>query len=56
MADEVEGPEIAYVLDICETDIDLRLLGFNPFSEADLYNWDTDNVVEAIGRATEKAN
>ena len=41
-------PEQAYVLDVCESDGELWLLELNPFSGADLYACQSDEVVAAI--------
>lgn len=48
IAETLEAPEDTYVLDICETDGDLRLLELNPFSGADLYACDRGRVVAAV--------
>jgi hypothetical protein len=48
IASTMEAPEIVYVLDVCESDGDLRLLELNPFSGADLYACDADNVVQSV--------
>ena len=54
VASNIEAPEIVYVLDICESDGDLRLLELNPFSGADLYACDADNVVQSVSPAAER--
>jgi hypothetical protein len=48
IASTMEAAEIVYVLDVCESDGDLRLLELNPFSGADLYACDADNVVQSV--------
>lgn len=37
-----------YVLDVCECENEFRLVEFNPFGGADLYNCDPKSVVEAV--------
>ncbi|MGI9333228.1 MAG: ATP-grasp domain-containing protein [Gammaproteobacteria bacterium] len=54
IARELPSPDVAYVLDVCESDGELWLLELNPFSGADLYACDTDDVVEAIGQIVMK--
>jgi hypothetical protein len=43
-------PEVVYVMDICESDGGLFLLEFNPFSGADLYSCDRQEVVRAVSQ------
>lgn len=51
-AEEIAGalppPEAVYVLDVCESDGGLRLLELNPFSGADLYACNAQDIVAAI--------
>ena len=49
IAAQLKPPEAVYVMDICESKGQLRLLELNPFSGADLYACDTDAIVRAIG-------
>lgn len=48
VARDLDAPEAAYVLDVCEADGDLHLLELNPFSGADLYACDRTKVVDAV--------
>jgi hypothetical protein len=48
IAASLAPPDAAYVMDICETDSGLRLLELNPFSGADLYACNRDDVVAAV--------
>lgn len=48
VASSIEPPEIVYVLDVCEAARELRLLELNPFSGADLYACNADEVVRAV--------
>lgn len=50
VAQGLEAPEAAYVLDVCEADGDLHLLEINPFSGADLYACDRIKVVGAVSQ------
>ncbi len=45
---EMEPPEDVYVLDVCISAGELRLLELNPFSGADLYACDPRRVVAAV--------
>jgi glutathione synthase/RimK-type ligase-like ATP-grasp enzyme len=54
VAAELDPPEDVYVLDVCESDGRLRLLELNPFSGADLYACDADNIVSAVSRVAER--
>lgn len=45
-------PELVYVMDVCESDDELRLLELNPFSGADLYACDGAAIVAAVARLT----
>ena len=54
VASNIGAPEIVYVLDICESDGDLRLLELNPFSGADPYACNADNVVQSVSAAAER--
>lgn len=51
IAAELPPPEAVYVLDLCEVDGHLRLLELNPFSGADLYACQAENVVRAVSEA-----
>jgi hypothetical protein len=42
------APADVYVLDVCESDGDLRLIEINPFGGADLYACDAISVVRAV--------
>jgi hypothetical protein len=48
IASSLDPPESVYVLDVCESDSELRLVELNPFSGADLYACDADAVVRAV--------
>ena len=48
VANDIEAPEIVYVLDVCECDGDLHLIELNPFSGADLYACDSTKIVNAV--------
>lgn len=48
IAETLPAPEAIYVLDICESEGELRLLELNPFSGADLYACDRTAIVQAI--------
>lgn len=48
VASSIAPPEIVYVLDVCEAGGELRLLELNPFSGADLYACNADEVVRAV--------
>lgn len=48
VAGDVPPPEDIFVIDVCESDGDLRLLELNPFSGADLYACDPNAVVESV--------
>lgn len=50
IAARLAAPEATYVMDICESDAGLRLLELNPFSGADLYACNRDDVVVAVSR------
>lgn len=50
VASSLPAPEALYVLDICESGGELRLLELNPFSGADLYACDAAAVAEHIAR------
>ncbi|MFN0055819.1 MAG: ATP-grasp domain-containing protein [Planctomycetales bacterium] len=49
IAAKLPPPEEVYVMDICESSGNLRLLELNPFSGADLYAASAPEVVAAIG-------
>jgi hypothetical protein len=48
IASTIPAPDLAYVMDVCETMDGLRLVEINPFGGADLYNCKAASVVEAI--------
>lgn len=48
IATELPPPDEVYVLDVCESDGELRLLEINPFSGADLYACSAQSVVAAV--------
>ena len=48
IAEQLDPPEAVYVMDICEADRNLWLLELNPFSGADLYHCNVDDVVAAV--------
>ena len=48
VARQIPPPEPVYVLDVCETDSELRLLELNPFSGADLYGCNLSDVVRSV--------
>jgi hypothetical protein len=50
IAQSMPPPDEVYVLDVCECDGDLRLLELNPFSGADLYECDSQCIVDAVSR------
>jgi len=54
VATHIEAPEIVYVLDVCESNGDLRLLELNPFSGADLYACVADDVVQSVSSVAEQ--
>jgi hypothetical protein len=54
IAEEMPPPEAVYVIDVCETEGDLRLLELNPFSGADLYGCPREDVVAAVSRTTRR--
>jgi len=48
IAARLNPPEAAYILDVCEADGEMRLLELNPFSGADLYACQPEDVVDAL--------
>jgi hypothetical protein len=50
IAARLAAPEPIYVIDICDSDAGLRLLELNPFSGADLYACNRDDVVRAVSK------
>ena len=50
IANGIEAPAEIYVLDLCETAADIRLMELNPFGGADLYACDAEAIVREIGR------
>jgi hypothetical protein len=55
VATRMTAPEAVYVLDVCESDGDLRLLELNPFSGADLYACSGIDVVRGIAAVASRA-
>lgn len=51
VARSIPAPELVYVMDICRTDGEFRLLELGPFSGADLYAFDRRAVVGAVASA-----
>ena len=51
VASSVPAPAVAYVLDVCESNGNLRLLELNPFGGADLYACNADAIVRALSEA-----
>jgi hypothetical protein len=51
VANDLEPPESVYVLDVCQSDGVLRLVELNPFSGADLYACNADDVVRSVSAA-----
>jgi hypothetical protein len=47
-AEQLPPPETVYVMDICESEFGLRLLELNPFSGADLYACDGNEIIRKI--------
>lgn len=45
---ELNHPDPAFILDVCETGDGLRVLELNPFSGADLYGCDRQSIVDAV--------
>ncbi len=50
IASSIEAPDDIYVLDICRTGDEFKLMELNPFSGADLYNCDRDVIVKEIAK------
>ncbi|MEZ6057493.1 MAG: ATP-grasp domain-containing protein [Planctomycetaceae bacterium] len=48
IASTIPPPAEVYVLDVCESDVGLRLLELNPFGGADLYACHADTIVQSI--------
>ncbi|WP_391556895.1 ATP-grasp domain-containing protein [Rosistilla carotiformis] len=48
VASALPQPDIVYVLDICESNGQLRLLELNPFGGADLYACDADAIINSV--------
>lgn len=48
IAEQLPPPEAVYVMDVCECESALRLLELNPFSGADLYACDGNEIVRKI--------
>ncbi len=48
VTESIPAPDIAYVLDLCESEGQLRLLELNPFSGADHYACDRVAIVDAM--------
>ncbi len=47
----LEPPELVYVMDLCESGDELRLLELNPFSGADLYGCEAEKVIRDVSKA-----
>lgn len=50
VAESLMAPDSVYVVDVCETGGELRLLELNPLSGADLYACNADIVVKEVSR------
>jgi hypothetical protein len=48
IASQMKAPQEVYILDICYSGGEYKLLELNPFSGADLYNCDRHKIVEAL--------
>lgn len=48
IASVLESPAPVYVLDICQSGVEYRLMELNPFGGADLYNCDAVAIVQAV--------
>lgn len=46
IANSITSPDAAYILDICESEGDYKLLELNPFSGADFYACDRSSIVK----------
>lgn len=55
IAAAVPPPEPVYVMDLCRSSGEIRLVEWNPFSGADLYACDPDRVVAAVSSAASSA-
>jgi hypothetical protein len=53
VASSLPAPAQVYVLDVCESDGDLRLLELNPFGGADLYACDASTVVRDVSEVAQ---
>ena len=51
VASAIPAPADAYILDVCESNGDLRLLELNPFGGADIYACDASSIVRALSGA-----
>jgi hypothetical protein len=56
IAAALPAPERVYVMDICESDGELRLVELNPFSGADLYACDRRAVLDEVSRVCSEAS
>jgi len=48
IANQIEPIDPIYIIDIAETDNELSLMEFNPFSGADLYSCNTDKIIASL--------
>ncbi|MCP4130174.1 MAG: ATP-grasp domain-containing protein [bacterium] len=48
ISSSITQPDPIYILDVCETGDEFKLLELNPFSGADLYNCNRDSIVAAV--------
>ena len=55
VAASLNPPEGVYVMDVCEADGKIWLLELNPFSGADLYACNSDEVVATVSAAAQDA-
>ena len=56
IAQRLASPDAVYVMDVCESDRGLRLLELNPFSGADLYACDGDQIVRRVAEIVQRSN
>lgn len=54
VAASLDPPEAVYVMDVCKADDKIWLLELNPFSGADLYACNPDEVVTAVSAAAQQ--
>ena len=55
IANNITSPDDVYVLDLCESEGDYKLLEINPFSGADLYACDRTAIVKSISLLANRA-